>query len=263
MTDWPKWIRSWPCIDNNCDGNGTVCLGAHYHGDGDIEFDIHQCQFCTEREELAKLVETQTTEISELQADAAIFDDKLTEVARIRLDLESENLRLRAEITRMDKRTKHLLNRIEDAELALRVWDESQTSEYWERYPKSERGLFFPSTSDEQHEKAHGAEGSCPDDAPAFDDSSQEFDEINPNAIVAALTWNNVAEHMRGNGYDPDDCVLSDVMLSVRKIARAASVDSRPKRTCEPHGRFPCRKCGTKHFDGCQCSYCAPVEKEQ
>ena len=25
---------------------------------------------------------------------------------------------------------------------------------------------------------------------------------------------------------------------------------------CKEHGRFPCRICGTKHFDGCDCFFC-------
>ena len=28
------------------------------------------------------------------------------------------------------------------------------------------------------------------------------------------------------------------------------------KKTCEPHGKWPCRKCGTKHYPDCQCSFC-------
>ena len=30
-------------------------------------------------------------------------------------------------------------------------------------------------------------------------------------------------------------------------------------RMCKPHRTFPCRKCGTKHFDGCMCRFCEPV----
>lgn len=26
--------------------------------------------------------------------------------------------------------------------------------------------------------------------------------------------------------------------------------------TCEPHRKFPCRKCGTKHYEDCRCPYC-------
>ena len=26
--------------------------------------------------------------------------------------------------------------------------------------------------------------------------------------------------------------------------------------TCKPHGKFPCRECGVKHFEGCQCAFC-------
>ena len=33
-------------------------------------------------------------------------------------------------------------------------------------------------------------------------------------------------------------------------------------RMCEPHGRFPCRDCGTVHFEGCQCVFCR-VEQGQ
>jgi len=26
--------------------------------------------------------------------------------------------------------------------------------------------------------------------------------------------------------------------------------------TCKAHGRFPCRECGTKHYEGCSCAFC-------
>lgn len=64
IIDWPKWVRSWPCIDENCDGKGTACAGAHDHGDGDFEYELYQCQFCDEREQLAKQIEHQRTAIS-------------------------------------------------------------------------------------------------------------------------------------------------------------------------------------------------------
>ena len=25
---------------------------------------------------------------------------------------------------------------------------------------------------------------------------------------------------------------------------------------CQPHKKWPCRECGTKHFEGCQCAFC-------
>jgi hypothetical protein len=25
---------------------------------------------------------------------------------------------------------------------------------------------------------------------------------------------------------------------------------------CKPHRRFPCKICGTQHFEGCQCAFC-------
>ena len=33
-------------------------------------------------------------------------------------------------------------------------------------------------------------------------------------------------------------------------------VHKRDFKTCEPHGVFPCRECGTKHYDGCRCTFC-------
>ena len=48
--------------------------------------------------------------------------------------------RLTAEVSRMDKRTRHLLDRIEDAEAALLIRDPAYQDEYWKRYPESERG---------------------------------------------------------------------------------------------------------------------------
>ena len=81
-------------------------------------------------------------EVESLTAEAAAEREVRNSVSNhsIRQDQEIESLS--TEVTRMDKRTRHLLNRIEDAELALKVWDESKTSEYWERYPESERGKF-------------------------------------------------------------------------------------------------------------------------
>ncbi len=52
---------------------------------------------------------------------------------------------LTAEVTRMDKRTRHLLDRIEDAEAALLSHDPAYQDDYWKRYPESERGKFTAS----------------------------------------------------------------------------------------------------------------------
>jgi len=60
--DWPKWIRSWPCIDEACDGAGTVVNDAFQHENGEVEYDLSQCQFCCEREYLAEHVERLTAE---------------------------------------------------------------------------------------------------------------------------------------------------------------------------------------------------------
>ena len=42
-------LKAAVCPDSNCDKSGTVCLGGHDHGDGDIEWDIHQCEWCDRR----------------------------------------------------------------------------------------------------------------------------------------------------------------------------------------------------------------------
>ena len=31
------------------------------------------------------------------------------------------------------------------------------------------------------------------------------------------------------------------------------------KPFCAKHRRWPCRECGTKHYDGCECSVCRPL----
>jgi hypothetical protein len=36
---------------SNCE-DGTVVHGAHEHGDGDVEWDISECQWCSERSRL-------------------------------------------------------------------------------------------------------------------------------------------------------------------------------------------------------------------
>ncbi len=38
------------CPDNNCDGKGTVFLGAHEHESGEYEYEIHPCQWCDEKQ---------------------------------------------------------------------------------------------------------------------------------------------------------------------------------------------------------------------
>ena len=52
--------------------------------------------------------------------------------------LESQS----CEVTRMDKRTRHLLDRIDDAEGVIRNWEPDKASDYWLKYPESERGKF-------------------------------------------------------------------------------------------------------------------------
>ena len=37
-----------------------------------------------------------------------------------------------------------------------------------------------------------------------------------------AITWDKVAERMRGIGFDPDDCDLGSVLVCVRKMMRNA-----------------------------------------
>lgn len=39
-------------------------------------------------------------------------------------------------------------------------------------------------------------------------------------------------------------------------MGRVETLEQQDQVTCEAHGLFPCRECGTKHFPGCQCSFC-------
>jgi len=34
-------------------------------------------------------------------------------------------------------------------------------------------------------------------------------------------------------------------------------------KSCVPHGKFPCRECGTVHFKGCRCPSCVIVTGEE
>jgi hypothetical protein len=37
------------CPNANCDNNGTICNGEYDHGNGEIEYDLEQCEWCDER----------------------------------------------------------------------------------------------------------------------------------------------------------------------------------------------------------------------
>jgi len=54
--------------------------------------------------EAADEIERLTAENAELQADAMAFDDTITKVARLRLELESENMRLQARVTELEEK---------------------------------------------------------------------------------------------------------------------------------------------------------------
>ena len=47
-------LRIAKCPDAGCDGKGTVCRGEYQHENGEIEFDLSQCQWCDEREQALK-----------------------------------------------------------------------------------------------------------------------------------------------------------------------------------------------------------------
>ena len=42
-------LRAAVCPDSNCNKSGTVCLGVHEHESGELEYDIHQCEWCDRR----------------------------------------------------------------------------------------------------------------------------------------------------------------------------------------------------------------------
>ena len=74
------------------------------------------------------------------------------------------------------------------------------------------------------------------------------------NSLHNKLSHHTVSEHMEGNELDPYDCQLSEVLLSVRKIMRAAvemtdeEFDNvEPDRCCDDEDRNwngGCNNCG-------------------
>lgn len=47
------------------------------------------------------------------------------------------------------------------------------------------------------------------------------------------------------------------------RLMAALATPQPAQELCTAHKRFPCRECGTTHFDGCQCGFCKQVEQEQ
>ena len=46
-----KLLHYTKCPDPNCDGKGTVCDGKYQHENGEIEYNLHQCQWCDEKDQ--------------------------------------------------------------------------------------------------------------------------------------------------------------------------------------------------------------------
>lgn len=74
------------------------------------------------------------------------------------------------------------------------------------------------------------------------------------------LTWDRVADHMRDRNFDPFDCQLSDVMISVRKLMRTVvqveddEEDSEDVRICH--------NCGVD-WRICHCPVCGSIAKDE
>jgi hypothetical protein len=110
MTDLNR-LRADGCPDPNCDGKGTICLGAHDHGDGDIEYQLEQCRYCDERQEAADALDAKDAEIERLE-DASIswesdFNDLLhqkraqdAEIERLKNYYEKTKALLDSELAR-------------------------------------------------------------------------------------------------------------------------------------------------------------------
>lgn len=49
---------------------------------------------------------------------------------------------------------------------------------------------------------------------------------------------------------------LDDIIRQNETKPKKKSKRSIVEKMCVEHGQFPCRKCGTKHFKGCQCGFC-------
>lgn len=50
-----RLLEAAKCPDEHCDGNGTCATGRTvpgYDGEGDVEWDVWQCQWCDERKKL-------------------------------------------------------------------------------------------------------------------------------------------------------------------------------------------------------------------
>lgn len=65
-----------------------------------------------------------------------------------------------------------------------------------------------------------------------------------------------------------DDGLIPRATSKCREVVRAALNEQNKapqpaQELCTAHKRFPCRECGTTHFDGCQCGFCKQVEQEQ
>ena len=47
-----------------------------------------------------------------------------------------------------------------------------------------------------------------------------------------------------------ENCIIAECQLRSQYEA---------KELCEKHKKWPCRKCGTKHYDGCRCYFCEQI----
>jgi len=55
---------------------------------------------------------------------------------------------------------------------------------------------------------------------------------------------------MKAKGYLPPYCAHA---------FKKEPVEIKNEKPCDEHGIFPCRKCGTKHYDECRCYFCKAI----
>ena len=124
--------------------------------------------------EWTSVTDDMTTE--ELVAQAKVPDTSYPHKSECAYILADRVLALSCEVTRMDKRTRHLLDRIDDAEGVIRNWEPDKASDYWLKYPESERGKFTASEGQNDvfcHECIHGIPCKLHDEPP-FERVSEE-----------------------------------------------------------------------------------------
>ena len=76
--------------------------------------------------------------------------------------------------------------------------------------------------------------------------------------LSETLTWDKVADHMKGYGFDPHDCQLGDVMLSVRKLMRQVVQVVEDDEDYLEDGI--CVQCGVD-WRTCDCPVCGTLHK--